>query len=247
MTVAIVRPLLSVLLVAACSPAPGTQHATQQPESAMTTPSNALPNAQRDTAWRPLFDGRTMAAWRGYKQQEMPAGWKIVDGTLTKEGSTGDIITRDQFGDFELALDWKLGPAGNAGVFYRASEEYDHVYWSGPEYQLLDDAAAPDGRSRLTAAGAAYALYPAPAGVVKPANEWNSTRIVVRGAHVEHWMNGQKLLEYELWSPDWETKVKAAKFESWPHYGRARKGHIGIQGDHEGTLTLRDIRIRELP
>lgn len=232
-----------VALVAGCAGGQGTARTSATPEPPMTT----LTPAEQAAGWRLLFDGRTTDGWRGYKQQGMPAGWKVVDGTLTKDVSTDDIITKEQFGDFELALDWKLGPAGNAGVFYRATEEYERIYWSGPEYQLLDDAAAPDGRNRLTAAGAAYGLYPAPAGVVKPANEWNSTRIIVKGAHVEHWLNGQKLLEFDLWSPDWEAKVKAAKFAEWPKYGRATTGHIGIQGDHNGVLSLRDIRIRPLP
>lgn len=200
-----------------------------------------------DDGWRPLFDGRTLSAWRGYKSDTVPAAWHIEDGVLTKAGSTGDLVSRDQFGDFELAFDWKIAPGGNAGVFYRATEEYDHIYWSGPEYQLLDDAGHPDGRNRLTSAAAAYALYAPPAGVVKPAGEWNSSRIVVKGAHVEHWLNGQKVVEYELWSPDWEAKVKASKFGEWPNYGRAKVGHIGIQGDHDGQLWLRDIRIRVLP
>ena len=101
--------------------------------------------------------------------------------------------------------------------------------------------------TRLTSAAAAYGLYAAPAGVVKPAGEWNSTRIVARGAHVEHWLNGQKVVEYDYGSPDWEAKVKAAKFGEWPHYGRATRGYIGIQGDHEGLLSLRNMQIRELP
>ncbi len=212
-----------------------------------TSMSGGLTAEQRAAGWRPLFDGRTMEGWRGYKSQTMPSGWHVVDGTLTKTGSIEDIVTRDQFGDFELAFDWKLSPGGNAGVFYRGTEEYDHIYWSGPEYQLLDDALHPDGKSRLTAAGAAYGLYPSPAGIVKPANQWNSTLIVVQGARVQHWLNGQKLLEYELWSPDWEAKVKASKFNDYPNYGRAKRGYIAFQGDHDGELSLRNIRIRQIP
>ena len=200
----------------------------------------------KDAPGRGIFDGKTTAGWRGYKSQEMPAGWKVVDGALTKDGKTADIITKDQFGDFDLQFEWKIAAGGNAGIFYRGTEEYDYVYWSAPEYQLLDDAAAKDGQSRLTAAGSAYALYPAPAGVVKPAGEWNQGRILVQGAHVEHWLNGQKLLEYEFWSPDWEAKVKASKFKDWPKYGRAKKGHIAIQGDHEGLLALRNVRLSPL-
>lgn len=208
--------------------------------------NSTLTEDEREAGWRSLFDGRTTAGWRGYHENGVPAGWHVVDGTLAKEGPVNDLITRDKFGDFELALDWKISPGGNSGVFYRATEEYDHIYWSGPEYQLLDDARHPDGRNRLTSAGAAYAVYPSPAGIVHAANEWNHTRIVVRGAHVEHWMNGRKLLEYELGSPDWEARVKASKFSEWPNYGRARQGYIGIQGDHDGTLAVRNIRIREL-
>lgn len=195
--------------------------------------------------WRPLFNGATLEGWREYKGGT-PTGWFVRDSMLMKTRGTNDIISVDEFADFELTFDWRIAKGGNAGVFYRGTEEYDHVYWSAPEYQLLDDANAPDGRSRLTSAGSDYGLYPSPAGILKPAGEWNSTRIVVRGAHVEHWLNGTKLLEYEFWSPDWEAKVKASKFAAWPNYGRAKKGHIAFQGDHNGELAIRNIRIREL-
>ncbi|MEA2761047.1 MAG: hypothetical protein QOD47_331 [Gemmatimonadaceae bacterium] len=213
-----------------------------------TTASGATPLTaeQRAAGWRSLFDGTSTSAWRGYKTQAFPAGWTIVDGVLTKTGSANDIVTKDQFGNFELALDWKLAPGGNAGIFYRGTEEYDKIYWSAPEYQLLDDAGHPDGQSRLTSAGAAYALYPSPAGVVKPGGQWNSTLLVVNGNNVQHWMNGQKVVDYTLASPDWEAKVKASKFGQYPHYGRAPSGYIGIQGDHDGQLWLRNIRIREI-
>ena len=197
-------------------------------------------------AWRSLFDGRSLAAWRGYQQSELPAEWKVADGTFYKETETRDIITRDQFGDFELEFEWKVSKGGNSGVFYRATEEYEHIYWSATEYQLLDDPNARDGRNPLTSAGANYGLYPSTPGVVKPADEWNSSRIIARGSHVEHWLNGRKLVEYDYGSPDWEAKVKASKFKDWPNYGRARKGHIGIQGDHGGVLAFRNVRIREL-
>jgi len=230
------------LIAASCAPVGNSVPAASSTASGATP----LTAEQHAAGWRSLFDGTSTSAWRGYKQQSLPAGWTIVDGILTKTGSASDIITKDKFGNFELALDWKIAPGGNAGIFYRGTEEYDHIYWSAPEYQLLDDAAHPDGQSRLTSAGADYGLYPSPAGVVKPAGQWNSTLIVVDGNHVQHWMNGQKLLEYDFGSPDWEAKVKASKFVAYPHYGRAPSGYIGIQGDHDGTLWLRNIRIREI-
>jgi hypothetical protein len=211
------------------------QSAIRNPQSA-TSPSE----------WRALFDGASLKDWRGYKSDKVPGGWRVENGTLTKDKPVADIVTRDQFGDFELDLEWKIGEAGNAGIFYRGTEEYDHIYWSAPEYQLLDDIKGADNKSRLTSAGAAYAILPSPAGHLKPVGEWNRARIVVKGNQVEHWLNGVKLLEYELGSADWAAKVKASKFKDWPNYGKAKRGYIALQGDHEGTLAFRNIRIREL-
>jgi hypothetical protein len=197
--------------------------------------------------WHTLFNGKLLDTFRGWRSDGMPEGWHVVDGVLAKEGSVDDLVTKEQFGDFELELEWKIGKAGNSGVFYRGTREYDHIYWSAPEYQRLDDANAADGRSRLTAAAAAYGLYAPPAGVVKPFGEWNKTRIVIRGNHVEHWLNGRKVVAYDLGSPEWTAKVAASKFSKYPNYGLAKSGFIGIQGDHPGSLQLRHIRIRALP
>jgi hypothetical protein len=196
--------------------------------------------------WKTLFDGKSLDQWRGYKSDKVPTGWKIVEGTLAKSDHVADLVSKDEFGDFELSIDWKIGEAGNSGIFYRGTEEEDHIYWTGTEYQLLDDDKASDNKTRLTCAGAVYALYPSPPGHLKPVGQWNTTRIVAKGPHVEHWLNGFKLVEYEMWSPDWEAKVKASKFAEHPKYGRAKSGHIAIQGDHPGDLAFRNIRIREL-
>ncbi|HEY5218878.1 MAG TPA: DUF1080 domain-containing protein [Gemmatimonadaceae bacterium] len=195
--------------------------------------------------WHSLFNGRTIDQWRGYQNRDI-SGWHVVNGTITKDTITADLITRNRYANFELEIDWRISKGGNSGIFYRASEEYDHIYWSAPEYQLLDDANAPDGKNRLTAVGAVYAVYPSPAGIMKPAGEWNSTRIFVNGNHVEHWLNGKKLLEYDLGSADWAARVKNSKFSAWPNYGKGTIGYIGIQGDEEGDVSIRNIRIREL-
>jgi hypothetical protein len=185
--------------------------------------------------------------WRGWKSEGFPAGWKVEGNVLSKEGEVEDLISKDTYGDFEAEFDWKVTKGGNAGFFYRGTREYDYIYWSAPEYQILDDAHHPDGRNRLSSAAAAYALYEAPAGIVKPANEWNAARVVVKGAHVEHWLNGSKVVEYELWSADWKEKVAKSKFAKYPGYGLAKRGLLGIQGDHAGNLKIRNLRIRELP
>jgi len=199
-----------------------------------------------DSQWRPLFDGETTAGWRGYRIEGMPEGWAVVNGNLTRVAPGGDIITEDQFANFELELEWNVSPGGNSGIFFRATEEADRIYETAPEMQVLDDSAHADGGNRLTSAGANYGLYAAPEGVVKPAGEWNAVRIVVEGPHVEHWLNGQKVVEYELWSPDWEAKIADSKFVEWPGYGRAIRGHIGLQ-DHGDWVAYRNIKIKELP
>jgi hypothetical protein len=218
------------------------------PAAAQSAPSanqhNALTAAERAAGWRLLFDGKTTAGWRGYQMKEMPPEWKVVDGILMKEVGTKDIVTIDSFADFELTLDWKLASGGNSGLFYRGTEEYDHIYWSAAEYQLLDDARARDGRQRITAGGAAHSLYEAPAGIIKPADEWNTTRVVANGPHVEYWLNGTKLFEFEMWSEDWNKRVAASKFRTYANFGKAPRGLIALQGDHSGVLSLRNIKIR---
>jgi hypothetical protein len=205
-----------------------------------------LTSEEQAAGWRSLFDGRTTAGWRGYKQREMPRGWQVVDGALTRVADGGDIITVDQYANFELALEWKVAPGGNSGIFYRVVEGPERTYHSGPEMQVLDDAGHADGKARLTSAGSLYGLYAAPAGVVKPAGEWNAVRIVANGAHVEHWLNGVKVVDCELWSPEWGRLVAASKFREWPTYGRARRGHIALQ-DHGDWVAYRNIKIKVLP
>lgn len=253
-----VPSLVRRLRLAACAAivaavaAAGCSSADQSPEDSSaanatqdTVNGASLTAAERADGWRLLFDGRTTAGWRGYKKDEFPDGWQVVDGELTRVAAAGDIITTDQFGDFELALEWKVGPAGNSGVFYRVTEEGDQSYHTGIEMQVLDDSGHIDGQSPLTSAGALYGLYPAERGVVKPAGEWNSARVLARGNHVEHWLNGQKLVDTELWSADWNGKLATSKFTEWPGYARAARGHIGLQ-DHGDRVSFRNIKIRDL-
>src|SRR5215471_4547364 len=147
---------------------------------------------QPPSAWHPLFDGTSLDAWRGFKTDSVPSGWRIVDRTLAKETPVGDIVSKEEFGDFELELEWKIGEAGNSGIFYRGTEEYNRIYWSAPEYQLLDDIKGEDNKTRLTCAGAAYALYPSPEGHLKPVGQWNQ---VARVRTLESRLGSQSEIE----------------------------------------------------
>ena len=223
-----------------------TQLCTALLSLCLTVSAGAGPVASPDH-WHALLLDHAAPAWRGWKDPGLPAGWRIEAGVLSKQGPVDDLVSNRSYGNFELELEWKLGREGNSGVFYRGTREYDHIYWSAPEYQLLDDANTEDGKSPLTAAGSDYALYGAPPGVARPYDQWNRTRLVVRGNHVEHGLNGVKVVEYEFGSEDWKQRVAASKFAKYPHYGLATRGLIGLQGDHPGALAIRNIRIRELP
>jgi Domain of Unknown Function (DUF1080) len=208
-------------------------------------PVNTLTAAEKAEGWTLLFDGTSLAGWRSFVSPEPPGGWKVVDGTLFRAGAGGDIMTVEQFDDFELRLQWKLAEKGNSGIFFHAVTEGDEIWHSAPEMQVLHNAGHKDGAVPETSAGANYALHAPARDVTKPIGEWNDIRLVVNGPHVEHWMNGVKLLEYELWSADWEKRVKASKFGKIPIYGRAKTGHIGLQ-DHGDPVWYRNIKLRRL-
>jgi len=238
---------LALLIVAGLGCAAPQSGGAQAAVPAAAPALNTLTAAERGAGWRLLFDGRTTTGWRNFRSQSIGSGWQVVDGGLTRaEPGAGDIISRDKFKDFELSLEWKIASGGNSGIFYRASEDEDAIYWTAPEMQVLDDAHHPDGASRLTSAGANYGIDSSPPGIVKPAGEWNQVRLVVNGHHVEHWLNGVKVVEYELGSPAWEEKVKASKFAPHVHFGRNTEGYIGLQ-DHGDWVSFRNIKIRALP
>ncbi len=206
--------------------------------------ANTLTAEEKAAGWKLLFDGKTLDGWRGFKS-ETPVGWAVVDGTLFRASAGRDIMTIDQFADFDLRLDWKIGQGGNSGIFFRATEESDEIWHVAPEMQVLHNAGHKDGQDPTTSAGSNYALHAPIRDVTKPVGEWNDVRIAAKGPHVEHWMNGVKLLEYELWSADWEARVKASKFVDYPGYGRAPRGHIGLQ-DHGDPIWYRNVKIRPL-
>jgi type 1 glutamine amidotransferase len=210
---------------------------------------NELTRSERLQHFQLLFDGRTTAGWRGFKKQAFPdSGWEVADGALHAKahGGGGDIVTLAEFGDFDLRFDWKVAAGSNSGVMYRTGEEADAPYMTAPEYQVLDDAKHEDGKEPKTSAAALYGLYACQNKVLKPVGQWNEGRIVVAGNHVEHWLNGVKVLSAEFGSDDWKQRVAASKFAAWPLFATKAKGHIDLQ-DHGDEVWYSSIRIRELP
>jgi hypothetical protein len=198
--------------------------------------------------WKVLFDGKSTDAWRAFQRDSFPSkGWVVENGTLKTVvgGDRVDLVTKDSYKDFELELSWKVAPGGNSGVMYDVSEKEKETYFTGPEMQVLDDTLHADGKNPRTSAGALYALV-APVGkTVKPVGEFNQARIVKKGNHVEHWLNGKKIVEYELGSPELTKLIAESKFKDMPRFAKEGQGHIALQ-HHGQEVWFRNIRIRPL-
>ena len=199
-----------------------------------------------NSEWIVLFDGKTVKGLRGYKQSGFPDSWEVVDGTLkTVPGHGVDLISEEVYKNFELELEWKVPKGGNSGIFYFATEEGNYIWQSAPEMQVVDDEKHTDGKNTLTSAGALYALIAPSTNVVKPVGEFNQVRIKVKNNHVEHWLNGTKIVEYVYGSDMMWDLVAKSKFNKMPLFAKASEGHIGLQGDH-GLIWYKNIRIRRL-
>lgn len=206
-------------------------------------PLNWLADAERAEGFERLFDGRSLAGWRAYRGEGPPnKGWVVRDASLVHEagGGGGDLVTEAEYGDFDFRFQWRVAPGANSGVIWRVQETEPATYMTGPEYQVLDDAAAKPGGKH--AAGALYDLVPANGGQPKPAGQWNEGRVVVANGRVEHWLNGVKVVDAPCAGAEWDAMVKASKFARWP-FGRAAKGRIALQ-DHGDEVAFRNLRIR---
>lgn len=209
---------------------------------------NTLSNAEAREGWELLFDGKSTEHFRGFKQEGFPGqGWAAENGNLRAHarGGGGDIVTQEQYGDFEFACEWKVGEGGNSGIMYRVSEERNWPWETGPELQILDDKTHSDGRNTLTSAGSLYALYACAHDVARPAGEWNHARIVLKGNHLEHWLNGIKVVDCELWNDEFTKLYEASKFVKMPGFGRETEGYIALQ-DHGDDVWFRNIKVRSL-
>ena len=194
-----------------------------------------------------MFDGKTLNGWRGYKTQTASDKWRAINGELVRdgEGEGGDLMTVEQYGDFDMRFEWKISENGNSGVIYRIAETEPYPWHTGPEYQILHNQGHSDGKSPLTQAGSNFAVNAISKDMTKPVGEWNEGRIVAKGNHVEHWLNGVKVVEYEVGSADWNAHVKASKFGKIPPYGTVKRGYIALQ-DHGNRVSFRNLKIKPL-
>ena len=204
------------------------------------TAPNTLSEIDRKLGWRLLFDGKTLDGWRNFRKQAPSDGWQVIDSALVRaKKGAGTLITKDQFGSFELVLEYKISPAGNSGVMFHATEEYDRAWKSGPEVQLLDNQARPD--TQLS--GWIYDLYAADEDATRPAGKWNEVRILVTPEQCHTSVNGVTYSRFIKGSDQWNKKVARSKFASYPNFGKATQGHIGLQ-DHGGKIWFRDIKLK---
>jgi hypothetical protein len=216
---------------------------------------------KKESEWIDLFDGKSTDGWRAYNGEEIPTKWAVVDGELTFDTDLkledewkggGDIIYYlEEFEYFELYLEWKLPKGGNSGVFYNVQEGFQAPYAISPEYQLIDDLGWEEiNNAKLEEwqkAGSNYAMHEADLSKkqLNPAGEWNSSKILYTEKKVQHWLNGELLLEFEPYSKEWYLKRDSGKWDDYPDYGKFRKGYIALQ-DHDSPIWFRNIKIRKL-
>jgi hypothetical protein len=226
---------------------------------------NQLTAAERAAGWRLLFDGKTFAGWRGLGYDSVPAAhWRIIDGAVEKVASGnvpriadgqpaagGDLMTTDTFRDFDLVFQWKVVPGSNSGVKYNVSEELSLAKATnhaalGFEYQVLDDSLNDDNKVPTHRAGSLYDLVaPNAAKHLRPVGQWNDARIVFRGNHGEHWLNGAKIVDFDLGTPRMDSLLAASKYHTIPGFADRRASHIVLQ-DHGDEAYYRSIKLREL-
>lgn len=216
---------------------------------------NVLTPEEKATGWELLFDGKSMRGWHAYNGQSLKA-WTIEDCALKTVGTEGnygsdlraDLATDREFTSFEVSVDWKATKGGNSGLMYGVVEDkrYDAAWKTGPEYQFIDDVGFPERLEEWQKAGANYAMHlPNAEKRLKPVGEWNNSRVVVNGTHVEHWLNGRKILEFDRWTPQWKKLRDSGKWKEAPDYGLAKTGRIVLQ-DHGSVFWFRNIKVRPI-
>jgi hypothetical protein len=249
----LVMCFLSLAILSSCKSKGTTPPADTM--AVVTDSSNMLSALETADGWSLLWDGKTFAGWKGFINDSIPSVWHIENGMLFSKANEGfktdadltlDIVTVDQYENFELKWSWKMTPQGNSGVmFHVVGGKYKETFATGPEYQLLDNIGWPDKLKPAQYTASAYDMYAAENVPLKAVGEWNESLIVVKGSHVEHWLNGSKVVEYEMWTPEWKAKVKASKWVDYPGYGLSKTGYIALQY-HFREVYFRNIKIKKL-
>jgi hypothetical protein len=217
------------------------------------TEYNTLTKEEVSQGWQLLFDGKSLDGWKGYNHDDCGERWTVKDGDLVCLGEGGgmgyDIVTKQKFANFELSLEWKISPQGNSGIFYHVIEDtaFDNPYETSPEYQLIDDLGWPEKLEEWQKTGADYAmnLPDTNAKKLNPIGEWNTSKIVFNKGHVEHWLNGVKILKFTAWDDEWTQHKSEGKWKDYPGYGLSKEGAIGLQ-NHGSPIWFRNIKIRPL-
>lgn len=220
-------------------------------ESADSAVNTTVPSTE--PAAQAIFDGKSLAGWHGYNKTGEIKNWTIEDGALVclgaaKDAHGGDLVTDREYENFELSWEWKVDKGSNSGVMYHVVEspEYKAPYETGPEYQVIDDVGFPDKLEPWQMAGADYAMTQAnQQKKLMPAGEWNSSKIIYNKGHVEHWLNGEKIVEFDRNTDDWKAKRASGKWKDFPGYAKVEKGKIAIQ-DHGNKAYFKNITIKEL-
>ena len=231
--------MLTSLIVSSCAPV--EKH-------------NVLTEAEKAEGWQLLFNGVDLTGWRDYNGESLTAPWFAQDGMIQAKGEGADqhgyIVTDKLYENFELVWDWKIADGGNSGLLYHVVEnpKFAVPYVTGPEYQLIDNLGFPEPLEDWQKTASDYAMYIPDASklIIKPAGEWNTSKIVFDNGHVEHWLNGEKVVEFEAWTEDWFARKNSGKWKDTPEYGLARKGVICLQ-DHGSAAWFRNVKIKELP
>ncbi|MEP7279068.1 MAG: DUF1080 domain-containing protein [Bacteroidota bacterium] len=209
---------------------------------------NTLTAAEKKAGWQLLFDGRSTADWRPYNNV-LSDGWEVVSGEIhcknTGVQHRADLITKEVYADFELAFDWKVDKAANSGLVYRANEEHGGAHESGSEYQLIDDIGYPGKLKNWQNSGADYDMHPPVKIVSKPSGQYNHSVIKAKGKHIEHWLNGVKVADYEIGTPEWFVLKGKSKWKDIRDWGENSRGHICLQ-DHGGGIWFKNIKIKTL-
>jgi hypothetical protein len=209
---------------------------------------NELTAAEQKAGWTLLFDGKTTSKWRTF-QNKPDDSWEIVNGELhcKKDGvhQRADLVTRDSYASFDIQFDWRVTKSANSGLLYHVQETHGGSYETGPEYQLIDDLGYEEKLEDWQKSGADYAMHPPMKIASRPAGEYNHSRLIVEGSHVQHWLNGVKVADFDAWTPQWDKLKKEGKWKDYPDYGVYKTGLIALQ-DHGGGIWFKNIKIKIL-